>query len=533
MFLEFGNPCDYESDFCDRKKFDDNFKTTGSVTLKQINHFDILKHYKVLHHYKIIDYLSDKSFFSISWNDFWFYNGQHITWLSWILTYKDSIDSIYLNYTYNTYKVNLNEKTFPIIKQIVKTKVKNLEIELFLVNKYKNLKDSIKSSYLSIENTNESVADDNSENVSEAYDEQPVNENLWQSLWENHQTSQYNNCWSLFSQYYMELLNLFHKICLFANCASNSEFCTSKLERKVNKTNLLQLINKLIDNLSYSFKDTIDSLIYPQQPISMNEFSKKHAKVCLKERKQKKITKKKNKYKNNNLYNKSKTIMPSYVQENPILKKYWINRYRLFSKFDDGVKLDFESWFSVTPEKIAKHTAERCKCNVIIDAFCGAGGNSIAFANTCSKVIAIDIDPQKIELARHNAQIYGVEDKIDFIVGDFFCLSEKLVGDVVFLSPPWGGPAYIVDSVFDIKNILAPKGGIELFKVSKKISNNIAYYLPKNIDSSQLAEMGGPGSKVEVEQNIIGNKLVAITAYYGDLLNKNELIDSKIEETSN
>lgn len=44
-----------------------------------------------------------------------------------------------------------------------------------------------------------------------------------------------------------------------------------------------------------------------------------------------------------------------------------------------------ESWFSVTPEKVACHTAERCRCDLIIDAFCGAGGNTIQFAMTCLK----------------------------------------------------------------------------------------------------------------------------------------------------
>lgn len=44
-----------------------------------------------------------------------------------------------------------------------------------------------------------------------------------------------------------------------------------------------------------------------------------------------------------------------------------------------------ESWYSVTPEAVAKHTADRCKCDIIIDAFCGAGGNTIQFALTCNK----------------------------------------------------------------------------------------------------------------------------------------------------
>lgn len=93
---------------------------------------------------------------------------------------------------------------------------------------------------------------------------------------------------------------------------------------------------------------------------------------------------------------------------------------------DEGIVLDEESWFSVTPEKIAIHQAERCTCNLIVDAFCGAGGNAIQFAFTCERVIAIDIDPNKIKLAKHNAEIYGVKDRIEFIIGDFLLLAPHL-----------------------------------------------------------------------------------------------------------
>ena len=35
-------------------------------------------------------------------------------------------------------------------------------------------------------------------------------------------------------------------------------------------------------------------------------------------------------------------------------------RYNYFSLFDDGIGLDPEGWFSVTPEAIAAHVASRC-----------------------------------------------------------------------------------------------------------------------------------------------------------------------------
>lgn len=44
----------------------------------------------------------------------------------------------------------------------------------------------------------------------------------------------------------------------------------------------------------------------------------------------------------------------------------------------------------------------------------------------CRHVVAIDIDPKRIALAMNNAKIYGVEDSIDFIIGDFFQLAPSL-----------------------------------------------------------------------------------------------------------
>lgn len=40
------------------------------------------------------------------------------------------------------------------------------------------------------------------------------------------------------------------------------------------------------------------------------------------------------------------------------LAKYWMQRYSLFSRYDDGIAMDDEAWFSVTPEIIAWHQAK-------------------------------------------------------------------------------------------------------------------------------------------------------------------------------
>ncbi|XP_011695215.1 PREDICTED: trimethylguanosine synthase [Wasmannia auropunctata] len=210
-------------------------------------------------------------------------------------------------------------------------------------------------------------------------------------------------------------------------------------------------------------------------------------------------------------------ILPREIANDYRLWKYYIKRFGLFSRYEDGIKLDRESWFSVTPEEIAKDIAERCRCDTIIDAFCGAGSNTIQFAFTCERVIAIDIDPNKIKIARHNAGIYGVDDRIEFITGDFMQLAPQLVADVVFLSPPWGGPDYIKRKVFDLESIMPPVGGRRIFEAARRITQHVAYYLPRNSDPLQMIMLTDRYDKVEIQQNVFNGKLTACTAYYGEL----------------
>lgn len=214
--------------------------------------------------------------------------------------------------------------------------------------------------------------------------------------------------------------------------------------------------------------------------------------------------------------------VPEFLLENEGMLKYWRKRFSLFSRYDDGIRLDCESWFSVTPEKIAAHLAERLSCDIIIDAFCGCGGNAIQFAHTCKRVIAIDIDPVKINMAKHNARIYGVADKIDFIIGDFLQIdcTFNFRSDIVFLSPPWGGPKYKRKEYYDIENYLQPSGASKLMEIAKQFSENVVFYLPRNACIKQVIELAGVGNSCEVEHNYLDSRLVAISALYGEKILK-------------
>jgi trimethylguanosine synthase len=219
---------------------------------------------------------------------------------------------------------------------------------------------------------------------------------------------------------------------------------------------------------------------------------------------------------------------------NPSLVKYYAQRYRLWSLYDEGIWMDETGWFSVTPELIAQHLANRCcgytKKVTVIDAFAGVGGNSIQFAlhENCERVIAIDIDETRLMCAKHNAQIYGVADKIEFICADYFQILKsgafKRMGVeqdclVAFLSPPWGGPEYLQCEEYDIETMIQPINGKHILALTRHyLSPHICYLLPRNTPPKQVGSLARPGEPCEYECNYLNTNIKTVAAYYGGLV---------------
>ena len=279
-----------------------------------------------------------------------------------------------------------------------------------------------------------------------------------------------------------------------------------------------------------------------------------------------------------------------------VADKYWAQRHRLFSRYDQGIQLDKESWYSVTPEAIANHIAAKMvagselaspdekdvkKDLVILDAFCGAGGNAIALARqpNVSLVICVDLDDDKLRLAAQNAKIYEIpDDKLLFIHADAFEVlgqyqngalvvdpdaasqqeedkeedTERVHGyslggigllpkvlDRIFLSPPWGGVEYetIGPRKFNLKCIRFNDGldGESMLQqssraVARNNASTIACFLPRNTNGYEVgrsALKAGISGTIEVEQNVLNNKFKAITIYLGSTTKECETADSK------
>jgi trimethylguanosine synthase len=103
-----------------------------------------------------------------------------------------------------------------------------------------------------------------------------------------------------------------------------------------------------------------------------------------------------------------------------------------------SAQLDDEARFSLTPEALALELGERARGLRVIDACAGAGGNAIGFARAGCEVLAIELDRQRLAMAEHNARLYGVADRIEFVCDDACAIVPERQADLLFIDPPWG-----------------------------------------------------------------------------------------------
>ena len=191
-------------------------------------------------------------------------------------------------------------------------------------------------------------------------------------------------------------------------------------------------------------------------------------------------------------------LMHTYATLPRECKKFWNKRYQLYSKYDEGVYMTSELWYSVTPEDISKFVAQLVKrllpkAKSILDVCCGGGGNTIQFAKVFDNVGGIDINGTNIVCTEHNANIYGVRDKIWTLQGDWNQLCNRTdwiphnlenkkqhrTFDFVFISPPWGGPSYNKSTdgfdVYMMSPLLLP----DICQLVKKFTKNFGVFLPR------------------------------------------------------
>ena len=154
-----------------------------------------------------------------------------------------------------------------------------------------------------------------------------------------------------------------------------------------------------------------------------------------------------------------------------------VRRERLFSRWAEGIEHDEEGLFSATPEALALRIA-RGLGGRVLDGTCGIGAIAIALARTATvdEVVAVDLSSERLAMARHNARIYGVEDRIRFRVADVHAVVAAERFDGIVLDPPWGGRGYdrerttLDDLGLDLRPILSAFDGPMRLKLPRSFA---------------------------------------------------------------
>lgn len=213
----------------------------------------------------------------------------------------------------------------------------------------------------------------------------------------------------------------------------------------------------------------------------------------------------------------------------------------MFSKYDDGIKLNTSQWFSVTPEKIARYTAVMCSQMFrkgrrvgVVDGFGGAAGNTIQFSRIGIPVYYVEKDLNTVPLARNNANVYKVGPDAEshhpiagpilFSHGDFFKLTRQNIVEhfsdygcsdiVIFLSPPWGGPKYKSYSKFRL-DLGGPNSIFSIIKHARTLGTSICLFLPRNSDLEQIASLAQDDEKILVDFMCLHGRCKGICVYLG------------------
>jgi len=115
-----------------------------------------------------------------------------------------------------------------------------------------------------------------------------------------------------------------------------------------------------------------------------------------------------------------------------LVKEYWNRRpcNIRHSSAEVGTKEYFDQVekrkYFVEPHIPRFADFEKWKGKRVLEIGCGIGTDTINFARAGAKVTAVEISDVSLDIARKRASVYGLQDRIDFILADAEKLNQKL-----------------------------------------------------------------------------------------------------------
>jgi adenylosuccinate synthase len=199
------------------------------------------------------------------------------------------------------------------------------------------------------------------------------------------------------------------------------------------------------------------------------------------------------------------------------------------SKFSRDISGDAYALWMSSPDIVGEYMAERLKdYDCVIEICCAIGVLSCNLAKKISKVVGIDIDAQRIDMAKQNAKIYEVSNNTSFICGSG--LDEELLQHIAsnnqgkkllcIIDPDWedvnakGKLAKDIDST-------QPSTRKLYEAVSRNITSNIMMRIPRTFTKETLDNLT---SKHYIENIYIdGVKRFSLAFFVGEVLETKDI----------
>ena len=184
-------------------------------------------------------------------------------------------------------------------------------------------------------------------------------------------------------------------------------------------------------------------------------------------------------------------------------------------RFSKKAYTNEQSSFISNPEYVAEHIADTISdfgdFNSAVELCSCVGSTCIQLAKRFDKVIGIDLDQNRVEMARKNAKLYEV-DNVQFIAGDVLDveLLKNIDAGIALLDPGWA--TIPMDRSSHVSDIDSTQPSLrKMFNLtSKYITKNIVARIPATFTCETLKELGN----CKLENIIINNEIVFKVAYF-------------------
>ena len=190
------------------------------------------------------------------------------------------------------------------------------------------------------------------------------------------------------------------------------------------------------------------------------------------------------------------------------------------NKFSKEIYGDVDGIYMSCPEVISEHLSKKlAKYETGVELCCALGMTVIQLAKKLEYVYGIDMDKERIVSAKKNAQLYGVQNKTEFIQGNV--LDENLLKsiqvEVAILDPDWSAGSNKKEHVVDLE-MTQPSMKDMFYKAKENITHNLVLRIPNTFTFETLRVLG----KCEIENIIWDNRVRFKYAFFADDIVENK-----------